>query len=93
MAVFTIPSGHTGFITTWYGGTILAKDTELELYVRPFGEVFQGKRNMHIYRNSFRDEIDFPEMLTEKSDIEIRGLSSGGGGDVSAGFFLWYEKN
>ena len=93
MAVFTIPSGYTGFITTWYGGTILAKDTELELYVRPFGEVLQVKRNMHIFRNSFRDEIDFPERVTEKSDIEIRGLASGGGGDISAGFFLWYEKN
>lgn len=91
MAVYTIPAGYTGYITSWYAGSVASKDTQIELYIRPFGEVFQVKRNM-ILNNAIYDEyIDFPEVATEKSDIEVRALSGGGGGDVSAGFFLWIE--
>ncbi len=92
MALFTIPAGKTGFITGWYGGTTLDKATEIELYIRPFGEVFQVKRNLHIVQNAFEEKFDLPEMVSEKSDIEIRGIASAGGGDVSAGFFMWYES-
>jgi len=92
MAVFTIPAGNVGFITSWYVGSVTSKDSEFELYIRPFGEVFQVKRNVHLVGSAYISEFDFPEMVPEKSDIEIRGLSSGGGGNVSAGFFLWYEE-
>ncbi len=93
MAMWTIPAGHTGFITAWYGGTTLNKATEVELYIRPFDEVFQVKRNMHLVQSSWGERFDFPERVTEKSDIELRAIASGGGGDVSAGFFMWYEAN
>ena len=93
MAIFTVPAGHTGFITSWYVGSVTNKDTQFELYIRPEGEVFQVKRNIHLVGMAYSNEFDFPEVVPEKSDIEIRAMSSGGGGDVSAGFFMWYEKN
>ncbi len=92
-ATFTIPAGNTGFITSWYVGSVTNKDTEFELYVRPFGETFQVKRNIHLVGMAYSNRFDFPEVVPEKSDIEIRAMSSGGGGDVSAGFFLWFEGN
>ncbi len=93
MAIFTVPAGNTGFITSWYVGAIANKDTEFELYIRPEGEVFQVKRNIHLIGMAYSNNFDFPEVVNEKSDIEIRAMSSGGGGDVSAGFFMWYEEN
>ena len=61
MAMFTVPAGSRGFITGWYGGTTLNKATEIELYIRPLGEVFQVKRNLHIVQNAFGEKFDFPE--------------------------------
>ncbi len=93
MATFTIPANYTGFITSWYVGSVTTKDTEFELYIRPFGEAFQVKRNIHLVGMAYSNRFDFPEVASGRSDIEIRASSSGGGGDVSAGFFLWYEGN
>ena len=93
MAIFTVPADYTGFITSWYVGSVTSKDTEFELYIRPEGEVFQVKRNIHLVGIAYANEFDFPEIVLEKSDIEIRAMSSGGGGDVSAGFFMWYERH
>ena len=93
MAVYTVPADMTGFITSWYMSTISNLATEVELYVRPFGSVLQVKRHFHIIQDIFAETIDFPEKVTEKSDIEVRALSAGGGGDVSAGFFMWIEEN
>ncbi|KKK50144.1 hypothetical protein LCGC14_3127950, partial [marine sediment metagenome] len=92
MAVFTIPAGFTGFITSWYTGAVVNKDTEVLLFIRPYQEVFQVKRHIHIIGASYGERFDFAEKVEAKSDIEIRAKASGGGGDVSAGFFMWYER-
>lgn len=94
MALWSIPANFTGFITGWYvGANVKDKVVECELYLRPFGEVFQVKRNIHLVNNVLQEKFDFPERVPEKTDIEIRAIAGGGGGDVSAGFFMWYEAN
>ena len=92
MAVFTVPVGFRGFITSWYCGAIANKDTEIHLLVRPFEEVFQVKRIFHIIGASYGERFDFPEVVEEKGDIEMRAKASAGGGDVATGFFMWYER-
>ncbi len=92
MALYTIPAGRTGFVTAWYAGTVSNKATEVVLAVRPFGEVFQSKRHLHLIQNLMPEQrFTFPEEVGEKSDVEIRAQAIGGGGDVSAGFCLWHE--
>lgn len=91
---WTVPAGYTAYITRWYFSSNVAnKQTEAGLYVRPFGEVFQLKRFIHLIGQPYNVPIDFPEVVTEKSTIEVRASTGGGGGDVSGGFFLWYEAN
>lgn len=69
---------------------------KLILSIRPFGEVFQSKdvksltNGMHI-----EESFSVPTVITEKSDIEVRGLSSSASVsfDVSAAFEIIYIKN
>ena len=89
----TCPAGFTCFITSWYVGSTAGKDAQVELYIRPFGEVFQVKRNIHLRDTSYSKEFDFPQRVAEKSDIELRAMATGGGGDISGGFLYWREKN
>ncbi len=93
MATWTVPAGYSAYITSWYLGTVSNKNTELTLFIRPFGEVFQAKRHIHIIQSTYNRKLDYPEPATEKSEIEIRGMASGGGGDVSVGFSAWYAEN
>lgn len=93
MATYTVPAGQTAYITFWYAGSSFAKDTHIQMYVRPEGEVFQIKRYVHLFRQTYQGRLDFPEAVAEKSDIEIRAQASGGSGEISGGFFLWLEEN
>lgn len=94
MALFTIPRDHTGYMVSMFGSTgITNKTTQLMMYVRPFGEVFQLKRIHHIIESETDHTFQLPEIIPGRADIEIRALASGGGGAVSAGFDLWYEED
>lgn len=88
---FTIPAGKHGYITNWYASTSSAKLTEIVLMIRPYGQTWKVMRNQHINQNSFDREFAFPEPLTPKCDVQIKALVTVAGGDVSAGFSLWYE--
>jgi len=69
---------------------------KLILSIRPFGEVFQSKdvksltNGMHI-----EETFTVPIIIPEKSDIEVRALSSSASVnfDVSAAFEIIYIKN
>lgn len=91
MAVFTIPAGNNGFITSWYAATSSNKVVEAELYIRPLGESFQVNTLVELNQQPYKDEWEFPEPVAAKSDIEMRASAVAGGGTVSGGFTLWYE--
>ncbi len=90
-AVFTIPVGNTGFITSWYAATSANQVIEAELYVRPVGESFQVRSLVELNQQTYKDEWEFPESVAAKSDIEMRAKTAAGSGTVSGGFSLWYE--
>jgi len=90
-AIFTIPADNTGYIVSWYGATSSNKVTEVEMFIKPFGEVLQIKTIVELNQQPFQQNWIFPESVTEKSDIEMRAKAAGGGGHVSGGFTLWYE--
>ena len=93
MALWTVPAGYTAYLTSFYASTSSAKVTEVHLYVKPYGKVFQIKKLATINQGTTKFSYDFPLIITEKSDITIKALADAGGGDISAGFDLWYEAN
>lgn len=90
MAIYTIPAGSTGHLLSWYAATSANLVAVPELYIRPFGEVFQVKATVEINQEPYKDAWEVPDTITEKSDIEMRATVSGGGGAVSGGFTLWH---
>lgn len=93
VAIFTIPAGCTGFITSWFAAVSSNQVVEAELFVRPFGQVFQVRTLVEINQQPYDQSWIFPESVPEKSDIDMRAAATGGGGSVSGGFELWYETN
>ena len=91
MAQWTSPVGNNSFLTNYYAATSTNKVTEVHLYVRPFGGVFNIKHIILVNLGHVQHVFDFPRLVTEKSDIRILSSAVGGGGEVSAGFDLWYE--
>jgi hypothetical protein len=98
IAAYTIPAGKTGYLYSLGVTVSKATDTEaqFDLFVRPFGEVFQGKdpgvaskaggqyiRNTHPWLE-----------ITEKSDIVVRVSSVGANGtQVDANFAILLVDN
>jgi hypothetical protein len=91
MALWTCPVDHTAYLTSYYSSTSTNKVTEVHLYIRPFGGVFNAKHVILVNAGSYNHQFDFPIVIAAKSDVVVRASAVGGGGEVSAGFDLWFE--
>jgi hypothetical protein len=100
MALWTVPAGYTAYLTQYDISNGTTSNTpavcKLLLVARPFGEVFQAKdvksltTGMHI-----ENTILTPLKFTEKTDIEVRAISSSASVtfDISAALEIIYIKN
>ena len=100
MALWTVPAGYTAYLLQYDISIGTTSNTpavcKLVLAVRPYGEVFQSKdvksltTGMHV-----EETFALPLKIEEKSDIEVRALSSSGSVsfDISAAFEIIYIKN
>ena len=100
MALWTVPAGYTAYLLQYDVSNGTSSQTpavcKLILSVRPYGEVFQSKdvksltTGMHI-----EETFALPQKFTEKSDIEVRAISSSVSVpfDISAAFEIVYIKN
>ena len=59
--------------------------------IRPFGGVFNIKHLITINQGEAQHHFDFPVVIQAKSDVAVWASAVGGGGEVSAGFDLWFE--
>jgi hypothetical protein len=96
MAVWSVPAGYTAHlheVSASSGTTAANKFTTVRLKVTPFGEVPQTKVVQTLH-NSFI-ELDFgvPIQIPEKSDVELRAVSSSGSDAVSGTMTFVYVKN
>ncbi len=91
MALWSVPANMTAYLTFFYAATSSSKATEVHLYVRPFGGVFQIKKVITIFEGAAIMPYEFPLEITAKSDIVIKASAVAGGGEVSGGFDLWYQ--
>ena len=100
MALWTVPAGYTAYILQYDISNGTTSNTpavcKLILAVRPYGEVFQSKdvksltTGMHV-----EETFSIPQKVTEKSDIEVRAISSSNSVsfDISAALEIVYIKN
>ena len=100
MALWTVPAGYTAYLLQYDVSNGTTSNTpavcKLILAVRPYGEVFQSKdvksltTGMHV-----EETFSVPQKITEKSDIEVRAISSSASVtfDISAAFEIVYIKN
>src|SRR6056300_1624138 len=100
MALWTVPAGYTAYLLQYEVSNGTTSNTpavcKLVLAVRPYGEVFQYKdvksltTGMHV-----EETFTIPIKIEEKSDIEVRALSSSGSVsfDISAGLEIIYIQN
>ena len=100
MALWTVPAGYTAYILQYDISNGTTSNTpavcKMVLAVRPYGEVFQSKdvksltTSMHV-----EETFSIPLKVEEKSDIEVRALSSSGSVsfDISAALEIIYIKN
>lgn len=100
MALWTVPAGYTAYLLQYDISNGTTSNTpavcKLVLAVRPYGEVFQSKdvksltTGMHV-----EETFSIPIKIEEKSDIEVRALSSSNSVsfDISAAVEIIYIKN
>lgn len=95
---YQIPASYTGYLSD-YGGSYNGASTSnvlLELYVKPFGGVFnlKGTVNLSGSASSFaRREYAVPLKFTEKSIIKLVGVSDANNSDVVGSFDLILVAN
>jgi hypothetical protein len=95
--IWTVPAGYTAYITSYAAGYSNASATAngtIYLTVRPFGSVFDTISQLRV-SNGVQGWIAFqyPLAVDEKSDIEIRAVSSAASSGVTAEFQVVYIKN
>jgi hypothetical protein len=100
MAIYTIPTGKTGYLRSWFasssGGKINTNYT-IRLKAKPFGQVFQLKHRTSIADgNPVQHDYTEPEVFYAKTDIEMTGKITEAGvtaAGVSAGFDIVLVDN
>lgn len=100
MSIYTIPNNKTGYMRDWFASTAGASKTTnylIELYARPYGQVFQLKHKSSISEtgNSYiQHKYEEPEVFSALTDIELRVTATAGGvsgASISGGFDIVLE--
>lgn len=102
MAVYTIPANKTGYMRRFYtsiAGANKSSNYRVELRIRAFGEVFALK-NINAISDNGTSYLSHPyvepEVITEKSDIELRVSATATGvtaAAISGGFDIVLKDN
>ena len=91
-AIYTIPRNYRGYLMSIDVGTSKQKEVEAKFMQRPLnGNTFQTKSLITSFGTPFRKDYLVPEILSEKSDLEIRAKADATT-SISAGFQLILEK-
>jgi hypothetical protein len=90
-AIWTVPTGKTFYITSFFASTNSNKGNILNIYVRPSGELFQIKTNAYLFSNSVVKHFDFPFALAAGTDIDCRAMGIAVGAGIQFSFERWTE--
>ena len=97
MALWTVPAGYTGFldhVNIATGTTFANQYVTAQLVQRQLGGVFRAMMKQTLGSGGVADfVIRYPISIPEKTDVEVRALSSGSNNLISANFSMVYIKN
>jgi len=89
-ALYTVPANHTAYMyqlsASMFGNANVF--VTVRLMMREFGEILVTKDKFTVSRGEVLVPHDWPVKIPEKTDIEVRGKSSGADVDCSAAFGL-----
>jgi len=95
--IYTVPAGYTGYVFDFLvssGITTANAFSSIGLYARPYNGVFDNTiQGRCANGGSFTIPLNYPIAFSEKSDIEVRALSSTAGANVTANFSILLVKN
>jgi len=86
-ARWTVPTGSTAYLTSFYGFASTASGTEIDLMHKKYGDAVHVEGVIDINANGGKITLDHPIVCTEKSDIYLRAKA---GGAVSGGIAGYY---
>jgi len=100
MALYTIPSGYTGYLLGWYASLlratgVTAVGADVDFIERSFGGAWRSKQPTGIQNTGqghWHYDFEFPLALSEKSDMQVIGTPTAAA-DISAGFTILLLKN
>ena len=95
--VYTVPAGYTAYITRYmlssYNSTSGAGSAG-QIWVKPYGGANQLATTVRIPgTGAFSCEADYPFPVTEKSDVDFRGVALAGSSNMSAQLQMVIIKN
>ena len=97
MAMWTVPAGYTGFldhVNIATGTTNANQYITAEIVQRELDGVFRVMMKQTLGSGGVANFlIRYPILVPEKTDIEVRAISSGASNSVSANFSMIYIKN
>ena len=91
MAVDTVPAGKRFIITSAQVSVGQGQTLDADLFAREVGQCWRTRHNFTASRTFVPRNNEFPIILPEKTDIEIRGRADVANVDVSAGFSGYWE--
>lgn len=94
MAIYTVPAGYTGYIYQWDLSTAKS-DGDVFLVKRGHNDngTWRSQDVMHTNQNSIERNYKFPLKIEEKTDIEVRALSSSNNMKCAATFCILLVQN
>lgn len=94
MAIYTVPAGYTGFIYQWDVSTAKS-DGDVFLVKRGHNDngTWRTQDVMHANVNDIERSYKFPLKIEEKSDIEVRALSTANNMKCAATFCILLVQN
>ena len=97
MAMWTVPAGYTGFldhVNIATGTTNANQYVTAQIVQRTQGGVFRVMMKQTLGSGGVADFIlRYPIAVSEKTDLEVRAISSGSNNLISANFSMVYIKN
>ena len=97
MAMWTVPAGYTGFldhVNIATGTTNANQYVTAQIVQRTQGGVFRVMMKQTLGSGGVADFIlRYPIVVSEKTDLEVRAISSGSNNLISANFSMVYIKN
>jgi hypothetical protein len=93
MAIYTVPANKTACIMSRTYSSGKNDDAEYHFVVRPENEVFQRKKDDHLFQQTVHIVHETPIVVQEKSDIELQVISGVGSTELHGAFEILLSDN